>query len=83
MNHFNKLLLIDRSFFLVVLFKEFLQLVLLLIKLVVQFLILCKFFLYSFVVLYVGLRELKSMISGFFVQLLNLKNLRSREAKVL
>jgi hypothetical protein len=55
LNHFNELLLIDRSFFLVVLFKEFLQLVLLLIKLVVQFLILCQLFLYGFVVLYVGL----------------------------
>ena len=83
MDHFHELLLVDCRFLLVVFFEKISKLVLLLIKFVVQFLVLCQLRLDGFVLLSVGFCEFKSMVSGLFVKFLNLENLRSREAEIL
>ena len=83
MDHFHELLLVDCRFLLVVFFEKISKLVLLLIKFVVQFLVLCQLRLDGFVLLSVGFCELKSMVSRLFVKFLNLENLRSREAEIL
>ena len=72
LDYFHELLLVDCRFLLVVFFEKISKLVLLLIKFVVQFLVLCKLRLNGFVLLSVGFCELKSMVSGLFVKFLNL-----------